>query len=269
MVVGLFARRSTAARLRRWRRVSSAPSSTESSRPRWCSTTRSSWHSSTIVRCSRGTCSSSPGATSSRWPTSPADVGGPVLRARAAHRSGRAGGAGGRRHVRRDEQRGQPERGPPPRARRAPPSQGRAAGFFWPRQRYATTPRWPSGRGAHPRRAHVTIRMGRPSRPARRRRARGARRGRSARPTRARRGIEHVVGRRPGAASTTGPKSGQQQRRRCSSPSGVCFERQAATGHDPEAALRVDLDQAVVGRARPDQSSSSRMRGEEVERLVG
>ena len=174
-------------------------------------------------RCSRATCWSCPGATSSRWPTWR-----PRSWARSSQRVQRiavavpaALAADGtfvamnnvvsqsvahlHVHV-------------VPRRRK-----DGLRGFFWPRQ--LRRRRRDGGRYAapHPRSAHVTIRIGRPSRPRCRRRGRGARRARSARPTTARRSASsRSSAGAPRGRVDHGPKRGQQQRLAAARPVGAC-----------------------------------------------
>ena len=98
-------------------RASSAPSSPATPRPRSCTATTSPWPSSIARRCSRATCSSCRRRTSSRCPSSTTSG-----RSSSGSRRMAAGDAGRPRragHVRGQQQRRQPERRPPARARRA------------------------------------------------------------------------------------------------------------------------------------------------------
>ena len=103
--------------LRRWLPVSSAPSSPATPTPRSCTATRSSWRSSIARRCSRATCSWCRRRTSSRCQSSTTSGrSSSACSCVATAVPGRDRRAG---HVRRHQQRRQPERRPPARARRS------------------------------------------------------------------------------------------------------------------------------------------------------
>ena len=92
--------------------------------------------SSTSTRCSWATRWSARCGTRTRcWTCRP--TGWPAAERRPAGRPGAGGRAGCPGHLRGGEQRRQPVGPPPARARRAPHQGRRAAGFFWPRKRYA------------------------------------------------------------------------------------------------------------------------------------
>ena len=112
------------------RRVPFAPSSRAQSPRMSCSTTTSRSHSSTNGPSFPATCSSSRETTSRRCSTFPSTTLGPFFERVQRVAAAVEVAARGRRLVRRDEQPGEPERRPPPRARRPSPSRGRAAGLL-------------------------------------------------------------------------------------------------------------------------------------------
>ena len=116
------------------------------SRPTSCSTTPTSWRSSTSRPVFPGHVLLVPARPPRHARRPPAATARAALRTRcsAVARRCEAGDRRGRL-VRRHEQRGQPERAAPARARRAPPPQGRPAGLLLAPRATPTTTRWRDG----------------------------------------------------------------------------------------------------------------------------